>query len=216
MKIGFVAAAVVSAVALGCTPTGAPSTSTTTSSSTTSTSTSTTSSVPPSSTVDAQFLSGFGTWVAGISDCDGDSYEYAQTFVPLRSGIVDRVSVAAQPRGRPGGLSIRIVEADGAFGAPSGTQLGRGSYNGTGVVTPTDVVDVPLRVPASVQAGLKYALVFSTYTGLCPPPGSWRLGGNTTTTDLYTAGEMWSQTRPYTSWRRTGSTSDLFFRIWIL
>lgn len=125
----------------------------------------------------------------------------AQTFTAGRTGTLDGVSLRTAGSVRAA-VTIRQVGADGA---PTGAQIGAGSYSGGSGAQWTEV---PLSTSAAVQAGTSYAIVIASSSGCA---GEWSIP---VTADTYAGGTSWYRV-PEAPNAWTASTEDLTFRTWV-
>lgn len=119
---------------------------------------------PPASTVDASYdeLPAWEQTYLKTLDNFGQTRRWAQTFTAGRTGTLDKVSaILSPPAGDPSlvPVTITIQTLDGS-GAPSGTVIGEGVWNGPALPDTNTFADIPLTDTAEVVAGQEYAIVF--------------------------------------------------------
>lgn len=155
----------------------------------------------------------------GVWGCSGDAYQVAQAFTAPFSGQIDRVSlVVLREDSPPDRLGVIIVPLT-KYGWPDDRpQLGSGAYEGNGSESLGEFVDIPLSTPAQVTADQSYAVLLSSGSSSCPPPGKWRIGTDTAAygsgIDPFPGGKLWTRTLPNGSWSYS-TVTDLLFRIWM-
>ncbi len=121
---------------------------------------------PAESTVDAFYADlpvDNDTMSIKTLDSFGQTRFVAQTFTAGRSGTLDKVSAILGPPDCCGSLvpvTITVQTVDGT-GRPSGTVIGEGVWNGPELPDHNTFADIPLTQTAQVEAGQKYALVFT-------------------------------------------------------
>ncbi len=125
----------------------------------------------------------------------------AQTFTAGRTGTLDGVSLRTSGSVRAS-VTIRQV---GAGGAPTGAQIGSGSYSGGSGAQWTEIA---LSTPAAVQAGTTYAIVIASSSGC---GDEWSIP---VTADTYAGGTSWYRV-PEAPNDWTASSEDLTFRTWV-
>lgn len=140
----------------------------------------------------------------------------AQTFVPGRSGNLDKVSLVVARVGQPAALRVTVQGL--AAGIPDGVVLAESTYAGPGSPDDQTMFDVSFPVAATLTAGQTYVLVLET-AGCASPlqVNEWRVEAGF---EGYAAGRGGVfGIPPITGWGFAGdpnlSNFDLLFRTWM-
>jgi len=100
-----------------------------------------------------------------ISSGFGESWSWAQTFTPGRSGTLDQVDlglgVDACGAGCPSGVLNVAIFATDASGFPTGAALGTGTASPSALGVGAGCCVTVALTPVSVSAGTKYAIVLA-------------------------------------------------------
>lgn len=147
----------------------------------------------------------------------GCSLSRAQTFTAGRSGTLDKVSLVFVQPNRPEDLAdvqVEIQPVVANLNRPSDYVIGSGAaildtYSAAG-----QFIDVPLSAPASIEQGVRYALVVKNRIACPAATGTFELlASSATDVDGYGGGELW------TNWGGWGivpnAHTDLLFRTWV-
>lgn len=162
--------------------------------------------------VDQEFVDPSPNVTTGAHKCSPlylPDLRQAQTFTAGRTGVLDQVSLWAwnDPDAAALAISIETVTPEGT---PSGEVIGSGTALPAGPVFFRR--DLPLAVPATVEAGQEYALVLAEAS--CPNPApdfSWQFRG-TLGAESYSAGRWW--VNPAGTWIEPQQL-DIFFATWV-
>jgi hypothetical protein len=90
-------------------------------------------------------------------------YQRAQTFTAGKSGLLDAVAFPTDVAGEPGDLVVQIQGL--TDGKPNGTVLASQTVPKASVPTDESELTVTFDIPASVEAGQGYAIVFTSTAG---------------------------------------------------
>jgi hypothetical protein len=125
-----------------------------------------------------------------------DAQLVAQTFTAGITGRLDQVDVAVDKFPSVGTVPLTVEIRGVSSGVPSGPALASASVPAASVphTFPVEFVSVPLAPPASVTAGIQYAIVLSSF---CGSPGCY--GWNIEYPDPYPGRGMAISLRPMDS-----------------
>jgi len=135
----------------------------------------------------------------------------AQTFLPVATFDISKVTLKLYKTGTPGNLSVSIKATDSTTYKPTGSDLSTGTYNGNTLgASPGAFVDVTM-TSATLVAGTLYAIVCRALTGSAGNDVQWR---KDSLNNGYTSGALVTSNNSGTSWGDLSALGDCMFKVY--